>query len=289
MSWTINQLIDKAIERFSKENVFFGHGPADASEEAEFLVLRALDYEFDVPVDFETEIDDARAHHVLSLIEKRAVEKIPTSYLLNEAWLAGIPFYCDERVLIPRSYIAELLSEGLEPWVSPEKPVRSILDLCTGSGCLAILASMVFEGAKVTGSDISSDALDVAKINVTNYQLEETVRLVQSDLFENLEGETFDIILSNPPYVTKVAMDNLPEEYRKEPALGLEAGADGLDIVRRILKDAKSHLNAGGLLIVEVGDGHEALEAAFPKLPFMWLTTENEEDMVFMLKKEDLV
>lgn len=288
MSWTIATLVEHAIERFLEEKIFCGHGPLDESEEAEFLVLRSLGIDFETPFDYEQPVPEDKAREVLARIERRAADKVPTSYILKEAWLAGQRFYCDERVLVPRSFIAELLDEGLEPWVLDPEAVTSVLDLCTGSACLAILAHLAFPNARVTASDISQDALEVAEINVAQHDAQGSVTLKRSDLFAALPGEKFDVIVSNPPYVTREAMDALPEEYRKEPALGLAAGDDGLDVVRRILAEAARHLNEGGLLFVEVGDARQALEAAYPKTPFMWLSTQTEESMVFMLAKKDL-
>ena len=288
MHYTINSLIDRAVNRFNDEGVFYGHGSLDAEEEASFLVIRGLGLPFGEALDFDRPLSDEEASHILGLIERRAVDKIPAAYLLHEAWLGGFRFYCDERTLVPRSYISELLPEALSLWIGDYSGVRDILDLCTGSACLAILAKKYFPQASVTASDISRDALDVAKINVHDYGMEQDIELVESDLFDNLNGRTFDLIISNPPYVTAKAMRDLPEEYRKEPELGLEAGEDGLDIVRRILRSAPAYLNDNGFLLVEVGDGKEVLEKAFPKTPFIWLATQTEEDMVFLLPKKDL-
>ena len=213
--------------------------------------------------------------------------KVPAPYLVHEAWLTEHPFYVDERVLIPRSYIAELLEEGLEPWVEPEN-IHTVLDMCTGSGCLAILAQMAFPEAQVTGADISADALEVAKINRTKYGLDDDLELVQTDIFSHLGKRKFDLIISNPPYVTHQAMEELPAEYRHEPALALEAGDDGMDFMRRFMPALKEHLTENGLAIVEIGDGREAFEAIWPELPVTWLSTEEEEDMVFAVRAEDL-
>ena len=287
---TIGDAIRYAMTRFEQEGIFYGHGCADSYEEAYFLVLRALKLQFeDLERFFNARLTRSEMTRVLELIEKRAVDKIPTPYLLNEAWLLEHDFYCDERVLIPRSYIAELLDTGLTPWVEDPEMVGSVLDLCTGSGCLGILAQEAFPNALVEISDISEDALDVAAINLERYGLTEDIEAVQSDLFDNLQGRRYDVIISNPPYVTQEAMDNLTDEYRHEPALALGSGEDGLDLVRRMLREAPEHLNDGGILVVEVGDGREACEAAFPDLPFTWLATQEEEDMVFMLRKEDLL
>lgn len=213
---------------------------------------------------------------------------MPAAYLAREAWLGEHRFYVDERVIVPRSHIAELLGEGLVPWVADPLAVRSALDLCTGSGCLAVLLALAFPGAEVDGSDLSADALAVARRNVADYGLEQRVRPVKSDVFDALAGRSYDLIVSNPPYVTAEAMRRLPPEYRHEPRMALAAGRDGLDVVRRILAQARAHLSAGGVLVVEVGGGREVLERAFPGLPFTWLETSAGPDFVFLLTREQL-
>ena len=267
----------------------YGHGSPDAAEEASFLICRALKLPFER---FETFFDAALTHNELvrlvHLIDRRVHDKTPTAYLLKEAWLTGHRFYIDERALIPRSYIAELLEEDLAPWIDDPYEVESVLDLCTGSGCLAILAQGTFPNARVTGSDISADALEVAKINRRDYGLEDDLELVQGDLFASLEGRRFELIITNPPYVTTASMARLPAEYRHEPALALGAGDDGMDVVRRILREAKDHLTENGMIIVEVGDGLEAVEAMYPGLPLTWLTVSGGDDQVFMARAEDL-
>ena len=237
-------------------------------------------------------LDAALTHNELvrlvHLIDRRVHDKTPTAYLLKEAWLTGHRFYIDERALIPRSYIAELLEEDLAPWVADPESVGSVLDLCTGSGCLAILAKGCFPHAAVTGSDISADALEVAKINRRDYDLDDELELVQGDIYENLQGRKFDVIISNPPYVTTRSMDALPEEYRHEPSLALAAGEDGMDVVERIVSEAADHLTEEGILIVEVGDGLEAVEALFPDLPITWLSVSGGDDQVFLAHAKDL-
>lgn len=286
---TIRDVIRYAMTQFEINNIFCGHGCADTYEEAYFLVLRSLKLNFEDSDRFwDTRVSNAELKMLLERIEKRAVEKIPTPYLLKEAWLIDHPFYCDERVIIPRSYIAELLKDELAPWVSNAENVTRVLDLCTGSGCLGILAAEVFPNAKVDCVDISRDALDVAKINVERYGMQDRIELIESDLFNNLGDRQYDVIISNPPYVTQEAMDHLPGEYRHEPALALGAGVDGLDIVRRLMTDAKAHLTNKGVIVVEVGDGKEACEAAYPKVPFTWLATEEEDAMVYLLRKDEL-
>lgn len=286
---TIRDVIRYAMTQFKTNHIFCGHGCADPYEEAYFLVLRTLKLDFeDLDRFWDARLSNAELKLLLERIERRAVDKIPTPYLLKEAWLTEHPFYCDERVIIPRSFIAELLKDELAPWVTDVEGVSSVLDLCTGSGCLGILAAEAFPNAHVDCVDISKDALDVARINVEHYGMADRIELIQSDLFNTLEGKTYDLIISNPPYVTTAAMQSLPEEYLHEPSIALGAGDDGLDIVRRLMSEAKEHLNNKGLLIVEVGDGREACEAAFPRVPFTWLATEEEDSMVFLLRKNEL-
>lgn len=286
---TIRDMLRWSITEMENAELSYGHGCPDSREESTFLICRALKLPFDHFDDF---LDAALTHNELvrlvHLVDRRVHDKTPVPYLLKEAWLTEHRFYIDERALIPRSYIAELLEEDLAPWVEDPYAVESVLDMCTGSGCLAILAQGVFENAAVTGADISADALEVAKINRRDYDMEETLELVQSDLFENLQGRKFDLILSNPPYVTTASMELLPAEYRAEPALALGAGEDGMDVVRRLLPAAREHLNEGGMMVVEVGDGLEAVEAAFPGLELMWLSVSGGDDQVFMVTKDAL-
>ena len=286
---TIRDLYRWAVTELETSDLSFGHGSPSALEDASFLICRALKLPFE---NFDMFLDAALTHNelvrIVHLIDRRVHDKTPTAYLLKEAWLTEHRFYIDERALIPRSYIAELLEEDLAPWAADPEAVHSVLDLCTGSGCLAILAQGAFPNAKVTGSDISQAALEVAKINRRDYDMEETLELVQSDLFENLQGRRFDIIISNPPYVTTEAMERLPSEYRHEPALALAAGADGMDVVRRILSEAADHLTEEGFIGVEVGDGLEAVEAAFTGLPITWLSVSGGDDQVFLAQRADL-
>ena len=231
----------------------------------------------------EDRVDAAGDKRVRALVDKRIRTRKPAAYLLNEAWLGPHRFYVDERVIVPRSFIAEILLAGAA-WGAPQ----SILDLCTGSGCLAILAALAYPDAAVDAADISPDALAVAQRNVDDYDLAARVRLVESDLFSALEGRRYDLILSNPPYVKAASMRKLPAEYRKEPDLALASGADGLDHTRRILADACEHLNPRGLLVVEIGHNRKALEKAFPRLPFQWPKTSAGAGYVFTLRREAL-
>jgi len=213
---------------------------------------------------------------------------VPAAYLTREAWLGDFRFYVDERVIVPRSYFAELLAEGFAPWVEEPDDVEDALDLCTGSGCLAILMAHAFPYAKVDAADISPPALEVAHRNIADYGLEDRVRLVESDVFSGLKGRRYDLIISNPPYVTADAMETLPPEYRHEPALALGAGKDGLDVVRRILDGAANHLKPGGLLAVEVGHNRDIVDAAFPDLPLTWIDTPSSEDKLFLIRGDEL-
>ncbi len=287
---TIRDVTRWAMSEMERNAISLGHGTADFWEEATFLVMRTLKLPFDrLETFWAAHLTPEELEEVLCNIDLRVHMKKPVPYLIKEGWLSDHCFYVDERVLIPRSFIAELLEEDLAPWVENPEEVTSVLDMCTGSGCLAILAAETFPNAAVTGADISPDALDVAKINRTRFGLDEDLELVQTDLFTKLQGRTFDLIISNPPYVTEDAMGNLPAEYRHEPALALGAGADGMDILRRLMPELASHLNEGGLAVIEIGDGREAFEAIWPTLPVTWLTTSGGDDMVFLVKREDLV
>ena len=285
---TICDMVRWAMSEMERFEVSLGHGTADYWEEATFLVLRTLKLPFDrLETFWNARLTPDEVWEVMKNIASRVHDKVPAPYLVHEAWLTEQPFYVDERVLIPRSYIAELLEEKLEPWVEADK-VGTVLDMCTGSGCLAILAQEAFPHAQVTGADISAEALEVAKINRSRYGMDETLELIQSDIFSQLGKRRFDLIISNPPYVTQEAMDMLPGEYRHEPALALEAGEDGMDFMRRFMPALKDHLTEDGLAVVEIGDGREAFEAIWPDLPVTWLATEEEEDMIFAVHARDL-
>jgi ribosomal protein L3 glutamine methyltransferase len=262
----LRELIEQTAGRFSRARLHYGHGTDNPRDEAAFLVLRGLGLSFDA--DLDRSVDAARVER---LVEKRIEQRIPAAYLLNEAWLDAVAFYVDRRVIIPRSHIAFLLSKlGASP--------RRILDLCTGSGCLAILAARVFPHAQVDASDISAEALAVARRNVRTHGLEKRVRLVRSDLFTKLEGR-YDLIVANPPYVSTPAMRRLPREYRYEPGLALAGGRAGLDLVTQILHYASAYLTPHGVLVCEVGENRQALERAYPKVRFAW-----PRDEVFILQ-----
>ena len=286
---TIRDWLRWGTSCFNEAKLCFGHGCTNAHDEAAWLILHALH----LPPDRLDPYLDARlTHHerlaVLELLQQRIARRLPAAYLTHEAWQAGLRFYVDERVLIPRSYFADLLVDGFAPWVDDPDSIESVLDLCTGSGCLAILMAHAFPHAQIDAADISADALAVAKRNVADYDLKERVRLVQGDLFAKLAKRRYDLIISNPPYVTAQAMRDLPPEYRHEPENALAAGDDGLDIVRRILTDAPKHLKPHGLLAVEVGHNRDLMEAAFPQLPLTWLDTESGDGKIFLLRREDL-
>jgi ribosomal protein L3 glutamine methyltransferase len=286
---TLRDLLRFAVSRFNEAQLFFGHGSDNAWDEAAYLLLHSLH----LPLDRLEPFLDARLTSderaaALRLLERRISERLPAAYLTNEAWLGEHRFYVDERVIVPRSFIAELLHEQLEPWIDDPWDVSTVLDLCTGSGCLAILAALAFPEAKVDAVDISPDALAVAQRNVGDYALESRVRLVQSDLFAALEERRYDVIISNPPYVNAASMATLPPEYRREPELALASGEDGLDLVRVMLKEVRERLNPGGLLVVEIGHNRDELETAFPNTPFTWLDTAAGDQYVFLLRREEL-
>lgn len=286
---TIRDVTRWAMSEMERNAISLGHGTADFWEEATFLVMRTLKLPFDrLETFWGAHLTPQELEEVLCNIDLRVHMKKPVPYLIKEGWLSDHCFYVDERVLIPRSFIAELLEESLSPWIDDPESVTSVLDMCTGSGCLAILAAETFPNAAVTGADISPDALDVAKINRTRFGLDDDLELVQTDLFTNLKDRKFDLIISNPPYVTEAAMEELPAEYRHEPALALGAGRDGMDILRRMMPVLADYLTDDGMAIIEIGDGREAFEALWPTLPVTWLTTSGGDDMVFLVKRSDL-
>jgi ribosomal protein L3 glutamine methyltransferase len=279
-----------AISRFNEAKLFFGHGSDNAYDEAAYLVLHTLHLPLDQLEPFlDARLTQSEVYEVLNIIEKRVEQRIPAAYLTHQAWLGEHAFYVDERVIVPRSFIAELLREQLFPWVEAPEAVGSVLDMCTGSGCLAILAAQAFPNAHVDAADLSPDALDVAQYNVTDYGLEDRIELHESDLFTRLGDRKYDLILSNPPYVDAPSVEALPPEYRHEPKLALGSGTDGLDATRILLEQGAAHLNPGGLLVVEIGHNRDALDAAFPDLPFNWLDVSAGNEFVFLLHREDLM
>lgn len=286
---TIRDYLRWGVSEFGRAGLFFGHGTDNAYDEARVLVSHVLN----LPFDFEPNLLDARLamferEAILGLLKRRIDERVPAAYLTKEAWFGGLSFYVDERVLVPRSPIAELIAQDFEPWLSGTYPQR-ILDLCTGSGCIGIACAYQFEDARVDLADISLDAINVADINIARHELSDRVRAVQSDVFEWLEGERYDLIVSNPPYVDAEDLADMPAEYHREPALGLASGPDGLDITRQILRNAAKYLNTGGVIVVEVGNSCVALDEAFPTVPFMWLEFERGGHGVFVMTKEQLL
>ena len=295
---TVRALVAYAIDEFEKAGLSYGHGTANALDEAAWLILHALGLP---PVNLDAHLDTpltaAQVKAARALIDARVRTRKPAAYLMHEAWLGAHRFYVDERVIVPRSFIAELLGNWCQVRISgdgvaPRKFVPDtnfeILDLCTGSGCLAIVAALAFPRATVDAADISEDALEVAKRNVADYGLQARVTLVKSDLFAALEGRAYDLVISNPPYVRAASMKALPDEYRKEPRIALASGADGLDHTRAILAAARAHLNPGGTLLVEIGRNRKALERACPDLPFEWPATRAGRGFVFALPREAL-
>jgi ribosomal protein L3 glutamine methyltransferase len=286
---TVRDLMRYAVSRFTEARLFFGHGCDNAWDEAACLVCYALHLPGDrLEVFFDARVLPGERSALVRLIDARVEQRVPTPYLTREAWLTGHRFYVDERVLIPRSFIAELLEDQLAPWIENPDDVLSVLDLCTGSACLAILAALAFPEAAVDAVDISSDALQVAERNRSDYVLGERLELIESDLFAELEGRRYDLIISNPPYVNAASMRALPAEYLAEPELALAGGEDGLDLVHIILAQARRHLTGDGLLVVEIGHNREVLEAAYPELPFVWLETASGNEFVFLLEAGDL-
>ncbi len=287
---TLRDWLRWAVSRFTEAGLAFGHGSGDAYDEAAYLLLHALHLPLDRLEPFlDARLTQAERQTVAQIFSRRIEDRVPAAYLTREAWLGEFRFYVDERVIVPRSFIAELLGNGLEAFVGPADDVQSALDMCTGSGCLAILLAHAYPTADVDAVDLSAEALAVAQRNVSDYGLADRVNLIRSDLFANLPEKNYNLIISNPPYVTSLSMDALPAEYRHEPRLALAGGDDGLDAVRTLLKDAPRFLDHEGTLVVEVGHGRAATEAAFPRLPFVWLQTASSDDSVFMLKREDLI
>jgi len=280
---TVRDWLRFAVTRFNEAGLSFGHGTTNARDEAAYLILHTLKLPLDRLDPFLDKTLSAEVIEAVSrMLHRRVEQRVPAAYLTNEAWLGDFRFYVDERVIVPRSYIAELLRDELSPWVKDPESAGAALDLCTGSGCLAILLAQTFPNARVDATELSPDALEVASRNVSDYGLEERIRLVRGDLFAGLTGP-YQLIVSNPPYVNADSMAALPPEYRAEPQMALAGGQDGLDIVRRILSGAGAALDRDGLLVVEIGHNREALERAFPRLSFTWLETSGGDGFVFLL------
>jgi ribosomal protein L3 glutamine methyltransferase len=311
---TVGHALEAALLAYTTHPVYFGHGYADAMHEVNVLIQHVLSESRDcadaiarmfdsrdeaglgldaVAFEDETPLTEEQARRIDEHLCERLVKRRPLPYVLKEAWQGEFSFYVDERVLIPRSYIADLLFDGLAPWIAEDQRNLDILDLCCGSGCLGIIAAHVFPDVRrVTLSDISRDALAVAQINVNRYFIDQKrprVSIVQSDVFDALRTERFDVILCNPPYVTTSSMATLPKEYRYEPALALAAGEDGLDIVQRILDEAPERLKPGGVLVVEIGNNQDLVQRRYPTAPFTWVDTPNSEGSVFITTREDLL
>ena len=287
---TVRDYLRFAVSRFNQAKLFFGHGSSDAYDEAAYLILHTLHLPLDRLDPFlDAHLTDNERAEVLNILQRRVEHRVPAAYLTHEAFLGDFSFYVDERVIVPRSFIAELLREQLSPWIAEPEAVGSVLDLCTGSGCLAILAAHAFPYASVDAVDLSSAALAVAERNVTDYELQDQVSLIESDLFAKLGGKQYDLIISNPPYVDAKSVATLPQEYLHEPKLALGSGHDGLDATRIILNHAAQYLTENGVLIVEIGHNRDVLEDAYPDLPFTWLDVSAGDEFVFMLHRNDLL
>ncbi|MFN3297168.1 50S ribosomal protein L3 N(5)-glutamine methyltransferase [Caldimonas sp.] len=284
---TVLEMIERMAARLDEAGVSFGHGTTNARDEAAWLTLWALGLPLD---DLDSvaarELDRADQARVNALIDERITSRVPAAYLTQEAWLQGVRFYVDERAIVPRSFIAELLADGsIDPWLGEH--TRAVLDLCTGNGSLAVLTAMAYPDVHVDAADLSEDALAVARINVERHGLADRIRLVHSDLFEVLPGR-YDLILCNPPYVNTLSMAALPAEYQAEPDLALAGGEDGMDLIRRILREAPAHMNDHAVLVLEIGHERAHFEAAFPLLEAVWIDTSAGPDMVVLLTREAL-
>jgi ribosomal protein L3 glutamine methyltransferase len=283
---TIRDFLRWAISRFNEAGLSYGHGTDSAWDEAVALILPTLHLPHDIDRSIlDAHLTQAEREQIYKLIQRRISERLPVPYLTHQGWFAGLSFYVDERVLVPRSPIAELIENHFEPWIAADK-VHAILDLCTGSGCIAIACAKVFPDSTIDASDISADALAVAKINVLRHDVADQVTLHQSDLFSDLPQKKYNIIVSNPPYVDAADMAALPAEYLHEPNIGLAAGKEGLDIILKILKEAHRYLNPQGILIVEVGNSEYALAEKYPEIPFTWLEFQRGGGGVFLLTAE---
>lgn len=286
---TIRDLLRYAITRFNTANLFFGHGSNNAFDEAAYLILHTLKLPLDRLEPFlDAHLLPDEITSVLNVIERRASERVPAAYLTNEAWLGDYRFYVDERVIVPRSFIAELIPEQFSPWVDDPEAITNILELCTGSGCLPIMLADAFPNAHVDAVDISSAALEVARRNVGDYQLQDRITLIESDLYTKVPKKKYDLIVTNPPYVNSGSMAKLPQEYQREPQLALAGGDDGMDLVRKIVAGAGERLTSNGVLIVEIGNERDFAEATFSDLELTWLSTSAGDDAVFLLTADQL-
>ncbi len=287
---TVEDAVYWTRRRLEQAGVFFGHGTDNALDEAACLVSHCLRLPFEELQEARHQpLEEEARRAIEAMVERRIRERIPAAYLTHEAWFCGLKFYVDERVLVPRSPIAELIAQGFRPWIGPQQEIHRILDMGTGSACIAIACAHAFPGAQVDAVDISPQALEVARINISRHGLEGRVHALESDLFASLPPRSYDIIVSNPPYVSREEMETLPDEYRHEPVHGLEADEEGLRLVAEILARAADYLGEGGILIVEVGNSQAALERRFPHLPFMWLAFTHGGSGVFLLTREQLL
>ena len=286
---TVRDVLRFAVTRFNQAELSFGHVSANAYDEAAYLVLHTLHLPLDLLEPFlDAKLTAAEIDAVLSVIERRATQRVPAAYITQEAWMHGFRFHVDERVIVPRSFIGELLQDGLQPYVEDPEQVGAVLELCTGSGCLAILAAHAFPNADIDAVDLSKPALEVATRNVDEYKLDERIALFEGDLFAPLPERRYEVIITNPPYVNADSMATLPAEYRHEPEMALAGGVDGMDIVRRILSQARNWLTEDGVLVVEIGNERANVEAAFGGLDLVWLSTSAGDDNVFLIQAADL-
>lgn len=287
---TLRDWLRFTVSAFNEAQLSFGHGSGNAYDEAVYLILHTLHLPLDTLEPFlDARLTPHERNALLTLLNQRVETRLPAAYLTHEAWLGDFRFYVDERVIVPRSFISELLREQFSPWIAEPEVINTVLDLCTGSGCLAIMAAHAFPYADVDAVDISADALAVAQQNITDYGLQDRVHTIVSDLFSNLKGRQYDLIISNPPYVDAESVATLPPEYRHEPKLALGSGDDGLDATRAILQNAAQYLTENGVLVVEIGHNRDVLEAAYPDLPFTWLDVTAGDQFVFMLHRNDLL
>lgn len=288
--FTVRDLLRYTISQFNANKLSFGHGSDNAWDEAVYLLLHALHLPLDMLDPFlDAHVLTSERERVLNLLERRITERAPIAYLTGEAWLQGHRFKVDKRVIVPRSPIAELLTEGLSPWVAEPGDVRSVLDLCTGSGCLAVLAALAYPNAQVDAVDLSEDALEVANENIELFDLGGRVTALRSDLFDQMPEREYDVIVCNPPYVNAQAMETLPAEYRHEPPMALAGGPDGMDIVRRVLRDAARFMSPAGILVLEIGNERENFDAAFTNIEPIWLSTEGSDDQILLLTRDQLI
>lgn len=286
--WSVGTLIRHGARLFRSARLSYGHGTTNARDEAAWLTLHALRLPPALPPDrFPARVDPRDAARALKLFERRIRERVPAAYLTGTAWLDDLPFHVNRNVIVPRSHIAALLRERLTSWIPRTRSVRTALDLCTGSGCLAVFVARAFLHAQIDAVDVSAPALAVARRNIRDHRLAHRIRVIRSDLFGALRGKRYDLIVSNPPYVAAASMRRLPREYRHEPRLALAGGRDGLDLVKRIVQQAATHLHPGGVLVVEVGNGRARVERAFPRIAFTWPDTAGD-DALFIAQREQL-